>query len=70
MAAALKVEEEEDDGVRRVHLLNIRGVPVEFPFEPYPSQLTYMEKVIESLQEVRVRCARAFCCGLSWLEER
>ena len=28
----------------------IRNVPVEFPFQPYQSQLLYMEKVIEALQ--------------------
>ncbi|KAF0701694.1 Aste57867_7890 [Aphanomyces stellatus] len=30
--------------------LNICGIPVEFPFQPYDSQLIYMEKVIRSLQ--------------------
>ena len=29
----------------------IRHVPVSFPFKPYPSQLVYMEKVIQCLQE-------------------
>lgn len=27
----------------------IDGVPVKFPFEPYPVQKNYMQKVIESL---------------------
>ena len=30
----------------------IRGIDVDFPFEAYDSQLIYMEKVIQSLQEV------------------
>ena len=30
--------------------LSIRGVPVEFPFEPYDCQRLYMERVIQSLQ--------------------
>lgn len=30
--------------------INIRGVPVSFPFEPYELQKNYMEKVIEALQ--------------------
>lgn len=30
--------------------LDIRGVPVTFPFEPYELQKNYMEKVIEALQ--------------------
>jgi regulator of telomere elongation helicase 1 len=30
---------------------DIRGVVVEFPFEPYDCQLVYMERVIQSLQE-------------------
>ena len=29
--------------------LEICGLPVEFPFQPYDSQLIYMEKVISSL---------------------
>ena len=30
-------------------MLEICGIPVEFPFPPYDSQLIYMEKVILSL---------------------
>ncbi|GJQ84726.1 hypothetical protein Trydic_g21131 [Trypoxylus dichotomus] len=30
--------------------ITIRGIPVSFPFEPYPLQTTYMEKVIDCLQ--------------------
>lgn len=30
--------------------IDIRGVPVSFPFEPYELQKNYMEKVIEALQ--------------------
>ena len=33
------------------HTIQIRGVSVEFPFEPYDCQLVYMERVIESLQD-------------------
>ncbi|KAL0866039.1 hypothetical protein Bca101_045157 [Brassica carinata] len=29
---------------------SIRGINVDFPFEAYPSQITYMDKVIQSLQ--------------------
>ncbi|KFK42398.1 hypothetical protein AALP_AA2G251000 [Arabis alpina] len=29
---------------------SIRGIDVDFPFEAYPSQITYMDRVIESLQ--------------------
>jgi regulator of telomere elongation helicase 1 len=29
--------------------LQLRGVAVEFPFEPYPSQVDYMDKVLEAL---------------------
>lgn len=31
---------------------NLRGIDVDFPFEAYDCQLVYMEKVIQSLQEV------------------
>ena len=30
----------------------IRNIPVYFPFAPYDCQLSYMEKVIQALQEV------------------
>ncbi|CAN8233359.1 unnamed protein product [Cochlearia groenlandica] len=33
-----------------MHRYSIRGIDVEFPFEAYPSQIVYMDRVIESLQ--------------------
>jgi hypothetical protein len=36
-----------------MQVYDIRGVPVGFPFNAYDSQRVYMEKVIQSLQEVR-----------------
>ena len=33
-------------------LLNINGTNVEFPFEPYPCQVSYMENVITCLKNV------------------
>lgn len=30
----------------------IRGIDVDFPYEAYDSQLVYMDKVMQSLQEV------------------
>lgn len=33
-------------------VLKLRGVEVNFPFEPYGCQIDYMEKVIQCLQEV------------------
>ena len=33
--------------------IHIRGVSIEFPFTPYDCQVSYMEKVIQCLQEVR-----------------
>lgn len=32
----------------------IRGIDVDFPYEAYDSQLVYMDKVIQSLQEVTI----------------
>ena len=32
--------------------LQIRGVDIDFPFQPYDCQVSYMEKVIHCLQEV------------------
>jgi regulator of telomere elongation helicase 1 len=31
---------------------SIRGVNVDFPFDAYDCQITYMDRVIESLQQV------------------
>ena len=33
------------------HTLQLSGVQVEFPFKPYPCQLSYMERVIQALQK-------------------
>ncbi|XP_076079932.1 regulator of telomere elongation helicase 1-like isoform X1 [Mytilus galloprovincialis] len=61
-------------------LLNISGVQVSFPFEPYACQVTYMEKVMESLQKNvngilesptgtgKTLCL--LCSTLAWLESR
>ncbi len=38
--------------IMAVQTLNVNGVEVEFPFQPYPCQLTYMGKVVQALQEV------------------
>ena len=32
-------------------LINIKGIPVYFPYEPYIPQITYMEKVISTLNK-------------------
>lgn len=33
-------------------IYKIRGIDVDFPFEAYDCQIVYMEKVIQSLQDV------------------
>jgi hypothetical protein len=33
--------------------LDINGIDVAFPFEPYPCQVDYMRSVIESIVKVR-----------------
>ena len=33
-------------------VLTLRGVEINFPFEPYACQADYMKKVIQCLQEV------------------
>lgn len=42
--------------------INIRGIPVKFPFTPYKCQIDYMDSVIASLQEVRFGIQAAFWC--------
>lgn len=32
----------------------IRGIDVDFPFDAYDSQLVYMDKVLQSLQQVTI----------------
>lgn len=57
--------------------VNIRGIPVNFPFEPYGIQKTYMEKVIECLQNEHNgilesptgtgKTLSLLCSSLAWL---
>ncbi|XP_060608338.1 regulator of telomere elongation helicase 1-like [Ruditapes philippinarum] len=61
-------------------LLDIRGVNVNFPFDPYPCQVDYMNKVIECLQKDvngvlesptgtgKTLCL--LCSSLAWQESR
>jgi len=35
-------------------LIDIGGVPVDFPFTPYDSQKDFMSKVVQALQEVSI----------------
>jgi len=35
-----------------MHPLTVGGVPVDFPYEPYDVQRTYMERVVEALRSV------------------
>ncbi|XP_065826996.1 regulator of telomere elongation helicase 1-like [Oscarella lobularis] len=58
--------------------LTIRGVDVQFPFSPYPSQKDYMEKVLECLQEGKNGILESptgtgktvclLCAALAWQE--
>lgn len=60
--------------------LNVKGVQVSFPFEPYQCQVTYMEKVMECLQtnvngilESPTGTGKTLCLlcsSLAWLESR
>ncbi|XP_023933588.1 regulator of telomere elongation helicase 1 [Lingula anatina] len=55
----------------------IRGVPVDFPFDPYPCQKDYMQKVIECLQQNKNGVLESptgtgktlclLCASLAWL---
>jgi len=38
--------------VGKMPFVTASGIQVNFPFEPYPCQVTYMEKVITCLKEV------------------
>eukprot|EP01080_Neovahlkampfia_damariscottae_P009562 gene9562-1765_t len=63
---------------RRAMILDIRGVKVAFPYEPYPVQKAYMTKVIQSLQEGKNALLESptgtgktlslLCATLAWTE--
>ena len=36
-------------------VLDVDNVTVNFPFQPYSCQVTYMEKVIQCLKEVNIQ---------------
>lgn len=44
----------ESSGTEEMPTYKIRGIDVDFPYEAYDSQLVYMDKVIQSLQEVTI----------------
>ncbi|KAF7270392.1 hypothetical protein GWI33_016626 [Rhynchophorus ferrugineus] len=58
--------------------INIRGVPIQFPFTPYDIQKDYMEKVIECLQNETTAVLESptgtgktlclLCSSLAWLQ--
>ncbi|XP_046578791.1 LOW QUALITY PROTEIN: regulator of telomere elongation helicase 1-like [Haliotis rubra] len=60
--------------------LNVRGVSVDFPFEPYECQKAFMEKVIECLQTEKHGILESptgtgktlclLCSSLAWLQGR
>lgn len=60
--------------------LDVKGVMVEFPFEPYTCQKSYMEKVITCLQETQNGILESptgtgktlclLCSSLAWLQSR
>ena len=57
--------------------LTINSIPIYFPYEPYPSQITYMEKTIESLNTKTYAALESptgtgktlclLCASLSWM---
>ncbi|KAL5015947.1 hypothetical protein ScPMuIL_005536 [Solemya velum] len=61
-------------------VLNVQGIQLSFPFEPYACQVTYMEKVVECLKKNingilesptgtgKTLCL--LCSSLAWLETR
>ncbi|XP_030755361.1 regulator of telomere elongation helicase 1 homolog isoform X1 [Sitophilus oryzae] len=59
-------------------MIELKGVPVEFPFEPYEIQKNYMEKVIECLQNETTAVLESptgtgktlclLCASLAWLQ--
>jgi hypothetical protein len=58
MEGEMEDDEDEDEGEapREMQVYDIRGVAVGFPYTAYDSQRVYMEKVIQSLQEVPEPC--------------
>lgn len=61
-------------------LVDVKGVHVNFPFDPYPCQVTYMEKVVECLQKNvngilesptgTGKTLSLLCSSLAWLQDK
>jgi hypothetical protein len=77
----MKIANQKVNGTNRIpKLYQIRGLTVEFPYDAYPCQLDYMEKVIETLQNERQfallesptgtgKTLCLLCASLAWLFE-
>ncbi|ESO04380.1 hypothetical protein HELRODRAFT_79366 [Helobdella robusta] len=60
--------------------VDVSGIKINFPYEPYPCQVSYMEKVIESLRTSKNGILESptgtgktlclLCAGLAWLENK
>lgn len=71
---------EEEERAAIMQSLTIRDVPVMFPFEPYPCQIDYMNKVIEALDksanallESPTGTGKTLCllvAALAWLQKK
>ena len=56
------------DHAKSMVQIQIRGVSIDFPFPPYDCQVSYMEKVIQCLQEVGSKYFPTFVsCKLTFL---
>ena len=65
--------------MNELHEVNIRGVPVSFPFEPYDVQIDYMASTLQAIQQEQYALLESptgtgktlslLCSALSWREE-
>lgn len=60
-------EKFQGDFVSIMHLLQIDGFTVEFPFEPYECQIKFMQKVMEALRAVYALIVHKYNCIIEYI---
>ena len=67
-----------DSKIKTQYLINIKGIEIYFPYQPYEIQIIYMEKIIESLNNEKLAALEfltgagktlfLLCSTLAWMK--
>jgi len=67
-----------DSKIKTQYLINIKGIEIYFPYQPYEIQIIYMEKIIESLNNKKIAALESptgtgktlclLCSTLAWIK--